>query len=200
MTEIALIRHGPTDWSTEKRLQGRADRPLSPAGRAAVARWRLPAPIVSWTVLASPLWRARQTAEILTGGPVATDPRLVEMDFGAWEGYRLSDLRARYGNEMKANEARGWEMRPPGGESPAELWARLNPLLAEIARAGAPRLIVAHKAVLRAILARATGWDMIGKAPVKPRDGRLHHLRLDGRDGSPSLLRANLALTPDDPS
>lgn len=194
MTDIALLRHGPTDWSADKRLQGRADRPLSPAGRAEVARWRLPEPFAGWPVLASPLARARDTAALLAGGgPVATDARLMEMDFGAWEGYRLTELRERYGDDMTANEARGWHMRPPGGESPAMLWARLAPLLGALARAGGPRLIVAHKAVLRVVLARATGWDMTGKAPVSPRDGCLQHVRLDAR-GAPDLVRANVPL------
>jgi probable phosphoglycerate mutase len=43
MSLVALIRHGPTDWNAERRLQGRSDRPLSAAGRASVCRWRLPA-------------------------------------------------------------------------------------------------------------------------------------------------------------
>ena len=62
MTLVALIRHGPTEWNEERRLQGRADRPLSAAGRARVAGWRVPGEYRDFEWVASPLKRARQTA------------------------------------------------------------------------------------------------------------------------------------------
>ncbi len=170
MTRLALLRHGPTDWTAEGRIQGRADVPLSAAGRATVAGWRLPDGWAGWRWLSSPLARARETAAIL-GVDAGIDDRLVEMDWGDWEGRRLADLRASLGGAMAAMEARGLDLRPPGGESPRDVATRLAPLLAALAAEGRDTVAVCHKGVIRAAVALATGWDMTGRAPVKVRDG-----------------------------
>ncbi len=193
MTRLAVLRHGPTDWNAEGRLQGRRDLPLSAAGRARVAAWRLPPEVAGFRWVASPLRRARETARLLAGGPVADEPRLIEMDWGSWEGRRLADLRAELGAAMAANEARGLDFRPAGGESPREVQARLRPWLAEIAAAGAPVAAVTHKGVIRALLALATGWDMTGRPPVRLDWQAVHLFRLEG-GGRPALERANLSL------
>ena len=59
---LAVIRHGPTDWNEQRRIQGHADRPLSQAGRATVSGWTLPAEIAAFDWYVSPLTRARETA------------------------------------------------------------------------------------------------------------------------------------------
>jgi broad specificity phosphatase PhoE len=171
MTPVLLIRHGPTDWSERGRIQGRADLELSRRGRAEVTRWRLPAAWAEAHVMSSPLRRARDTAALLTGQMPITDDRLIEMDWGAWEGRRLADLRAEDPAGMAANEARGLDFRPPDGESPREVAVRLQALLAELADDPQPVVAVCHKGVIRAALVLATGWDMQGKPPVRlPRD------------------------------
>lgn len=179
MTRIAVLRHGPTDWNEEGRFQGRADRFLSEAGRQEVTGWRLPSDAKTWRLLSSPLSRARKTALLLTGREPDTDPRLIEMDFGEWEGERLSELRTRLGEEMRENEAKGLDFMPPGGESPRMVMERLTPLLTELANAREPCLIVAHKAVIRALYALATGWDMKADAPEKLKNACLHRFTLD---------------------
>ncbi len=194
MTQIAILRHGPTDWNDEGRLQGRSDRFLSDEGRLEIASWRLPDDVKTWRVISSPLSRARKTAILLTGPELDIDPRLIEMDFGEWEGERLEELRARLGDEMRENEARGLDFTPPGGESPRMVMERLKPLLAEVAEAGEPRLIVAHKAVIRALYAMATGWDMTKDAPVKLKNACLHRFDL-ATDGTPSVDTLNYPLT-----
>jgi broad specificity phosphatase PhoE len=171
MTPALLVRHGPTAWNESGRIQGRADIDLSPRGRAMVASWRLPAAWAEARVLSSPLCRARETAAILTGRTPAIDPRLVEMDWGRFQGRRLADLRVAASHAMAANEGRGLDFRPPGGESPREVCARLRALLAELAAAPRPVLAVCHKGVIRAALVLATGWDMRCKPPLRlPRD------------------------------
>jgi probable phosphoglycerate mutase len=167
MTPVLLIRHGPTSWNASGRIQGQTDVELSPHGRAEVGRWRLPAAWAQARVFSSPLGRARETAIILTGRTPTLDPRLSEMSWGHFEGRRLGDLRAEAPDEMAANEARGLDFRPPGGESPREVCARLQALLGELALDPRPVAAVCHKGVIRAALVLATGWDMRGRPPIR---------------------------------
>ena len=57
MTPLVLLRHGPTAWTREHRLQGRADLPLDEAGRATVRGWRLPPDLRDLLWFTSPLAR-----------------------------------------------------------------------------------------------------------------------------------------------
>ena len=194
MTCLALIRHGPTAWNEVGRVQGQSDVPLSARGRALVTTWRLPAELAGFDWLASPLRRARETATILGAPPpLATDARLAEMHWGAWEGETLAYLRARYGDEMIRNEARGLDFRTAGGESYRELRARVRDLLAALAAAGRPTLAVTHKGVIRAVLSLATGWEMRDKPPCTLVWTAAHLFTLAG-DGTPAVARLNLPL------
>lgn len=194
MTQVAMIRHGPTAWNRRKRIQGWTDVPLDAEGRAWVTTWRLPADFAGWPVLASPLIRARETAEILLGRPVDTDPRLKEIGYGEWEGETLADLRDRLGTAMLENEARGWHFQAPDGESPARVFARVKTVLADIAASGRPHVLVCHRTVIRTVQATAAGWDMLGKPPGTLLDGCAHLFRLDP-DGHPTLARLNIPLS-----
>lgn len=193
MSRLLVIRHGATAWNEAGRIQGRSDQPLSPAGRAAVAAWTLPSEAAGARWLASPLARARETAALLHDGPIDEEPRLIETDWAAWEGRTLADLRAELGPAMTANEARGLDFRPPGGESPRDLQARLRPLLAELAARGEDAVAVTHKGVIRALYALATGWDLREKPPAKLRNGCAHLFAL-GPGGTPRVERLNIPL------
>ncbi len=190
---LVVIRHGPTDWNEKGLIQGRSDRPLSEAGRQAVARWRLPPDLTDRRWVVSPLRRAVETAEILGHPEARPEVALIEMHWGGYEGWRLADLRRRDGAAMARNEARGLDFRPVGGESPREVQARLRPWLARLAAAGAPTVAVTHKGVIRALYALAVGWDMTGEAPDKLHDGTAHRFRL-ASDGAPGIDRLNIAL------
>jgi broad specificity phosphatase PhoE len=167
VSRLLLIRHGATAWNEARRLQGRADPGLSPRGRAEVLSWRLPEAWNGARWLSSPLRRARATAALLTAAPVGIDERLIEMDWGAIEGRRLADLRAEDPAGMAANEARGLDFRPPGGESPREVAERVRGLAAALAGEPGPVVAITHKGVVRAALALATGWTMLDKPPVR---------------------------------
>lgn len=182
--KVAFLRHGDTAWSAEGRIQGRSDIPLSKAGRAALRHLDVPD---GMRVVCSPLRRCVETAELLTDSPVRREPRLIEMSWGAWEGRRLAELRSELGDAMQANEARGWDFRPEGGESPREVLARLGSWLTEIEE---PTLAVTHRGVIRAVFAAASGWDMLGKPPVKLDWSALHFFTI--RDGVPAIDRLNV--------
>lgn len=197
MTPILMIRHGPTAWNEEGRIQGRTDIPLSPAGRAKVRAWRLPdgwhdadaAP--DW--VASPLARARETAALLGGRP-ALDERLAEMRYGDWEGRIRAEVDAETRASMSQWDGLGPDFRPPGGgESPRDVQERLAPFLAQRAASGRPVIAICHKGVIRALYAWAVGWDMTAKPPARLADDCGHLFRL-AADGSPSVVRLNIAL------
>jgi probable phosphoglycerate mutase len=171
MTAVLLIRHGPTAWNEGGRIQGRADVGLSPRGRRMVVAWRLPGEWAAARVIASPLRRALETAVLLTGRAPVVDDRLLEMDWGDWQGRRLAELRAAAPAAVAAREGRGLDFRPPRGESPREVCVRLHALLVELAEDPRPVVAVCHKGVIRAALVLATGWDMLGKPPLRlPRE------------------------------
>ncbi|QCG92438.1 histidine phosphatase family protein [Azospirillum sp. TSA2s] len=137
MIRLAFLRHGITAWNREGRIQGRTDIPLDPEGRDRLARLTLPAEWRDAILHASPLSRAVETARILGNDrPVHTDPRLIEMDWGAWEGRRGHDLRADPASGYRDLEHWGWDFRPPGGESPADVRDRLIGWLDSLSRPG----------------------------------------------------------------
>ncbi len=193
--ELVLLRHGPTDWNAAGRIQGRTDRPLSPEGRAQVESWRLPPAFQDYLWATSPLLRARETAALLGHPDAEVVSELTEADWGRWEGERLPDLRARLGEAMAANEARGLDFRPPGGESPRDLQARLAPWLERVAARQSPSVAVAHKGIIRALYALATGWDLSRNPPDRLEWGCAQVFRL-ASDGRPSVARLNMSLRP----
>ena len=114
-------------------------------------------------ILTSPLTRCRMLAEAL-GKHRAVEPtvdhRLVEMDFGRWEGRRWDDLPRP---ELDAWAADFLQARPHGGESVAQLAARAADALAAAARGSGPALIVTHAGIIKAALVArgdARGWHV----------------------------------------
>ena len=191
MTDLIILRHGPTAWNAVGRIQGRVDEPLSDAGRARVATWRLPPDVRSYRWVASPKRRAWETAHLLGLDP-ESEPRLVEMNWGEWEGCLLADLRAS-GAMTAEHEQLGLDFHAPGGESPRDVQNRLKPWLAEVAATGRPTGAVAHNGVMRALYALATGWDMVSKPEHRLVDGCAHRFRL-AADGAPEVVAMNVPL------
>ena len=192
MTPIALIRHGPTDWNEQKRLQGRADRLLSDTGRQTVGGWSLPEEFHGYDWYASPLTRAQETARLL-GIDYEIEHSIVEMDWGAWEGFTRDELLARYGEEMTRRTALGLDLRPHDGETPREVRARFADWAAAVAERGRPTGAVAHQGIIRAALSLATGWEMVGKPPVKMDWASVHVFTVDD-GGDVEISRLNISL------
>jgi probable phosphoglycerate mutase len=192
MIPVAVIRHGPTDWNEQKRIQGRADRTLSPAGREKVAGWSVPDELGHFDWVVSPLTRAVETAGLL-GLECRAEPLLVEMDWGAWEGKTRDELIELHGDEFTERAAKGLDLRPHGGESPREVRTRVRHWLDGVVERGRPAGAVCHQGVIRALLSLATGWNMIAKPPHRM-DWAAAHLFVAHGDGSVEIDRLNISL------
>src|SRR3954470_3978960 len=111
---LFLVRHGESTYNAEGRLQGQADPPLTPRGRAeAAALAQALDGIAPGRVIASDLGRARETAALLGHPEAPTDPRLREIDVGEWAGRPISDFPA--GSEPSWRGGGGGPPRGAGG-------------------------------------------------------------------------------------
>lgn len=196
MTPIALIRHGPTDWNGEHRLQGHADRPLSDEGREKVSGWAVPDSYKSFEWVTSPLSRARQTAELLSLDIVRQEPAIIEMDWGDWEGHTRTELDEIYGDEVSKRAALGLDLRPHNGESPRDVRDRVADWARRVAETGIPTGAVCHQGIIRAALSLATGWSMVGKPPEKM-DWASVHIFNAHSDGTFEIDKLNVSLLPE---
>lgn len=193
MPLLGFIRHAPTTWNEAGLLQGHTDTPLSEAGRAQLATWAPPAQLLAAEWWSSPLQRCRDTARHLAGRNVPTEPLLMEMSWGDWQGETLPGLRERLGEEMTRMEAQGWDFRPPNGESPRDLSVRLKAFLAKVIERDQPTVAVTHRGMIRAAFALATGWDFLGKPPFKMKRAAVQMFWLSG-DGTLEVRAANVPL------
>jgi probable phosphoglycerate mutase len=188
---LALLRHGPTDWNAAGRIQGHTDIPLSDAGLAKMAALRLPLTVAR--IYASPLLRTRQTAEALGLSEPVYDARLMEQNWGSWEGLTRDEILARDGVDafVKAGSKEGEAFRPGGGESTGELHARVASFLKDVAQDEGDAVAVAHLGVLRAAYTLATGWDMATPMPAELDVSKILVLSLD-KDGRPRIEQLNM--------
>ncbi|MBS0469917.1 MAG: histidine phosphatase family protein [Proteobacteria bacterium] len=161
---IAFLRHGPTDWNEEGRIQGRIDTPLSAVGRTKMTALAPPAGFgLAYT---SPLTRARETAALFGFPDAIPDARLTEHDWGEWEGLTREEILARDGADAFEKAGRGIDFTPKGGESTRDLLARVADFLRDRAQ-GEDALAIAHRGILRSAYTLATSWDMLTPMPAK---------------------------------
>ena len=188
MTRLALLRHGHTDWNRAGRIQGRTDIPLDEAAREQLAPLSLPAPWDHANLVSSPLSRAVETAELVSGRTPVEVPALIEMDWGRWEGQRGLELRADPKSGFRDIEEWGWSYTPPGGESPGDLRKRLEPWANGLR---ADTIAVCHIGVMRVLMAIAAGWDFAGAAPFQIKRNRLYVLDIsaNGWRAAPDPVR-----------
>ena len=177
MIRLALLRHGHTDWNRAGRIQGRSDIPLDDAAREELGAQVLPAPWDQADLWASPLKRAVETAELVSGRRPRTDPALTEMNWGDWEGRHGKDLIAIPDSGYRHIEDWGWQFCPPNGETPDDVRARLRPWVAGLTR---DTVAVCHIGIMRGLLAQAYGWEFDGPAPFRIKRNRLFVIELDG--------------------
>jgi probable phosphoglycerate mutase len=155
--EVYLIRHGETEWSRSGQHTGSTDLPLTEDGRRSAKQL---APHLARTsfarVLSSPLQRARTTCELAgLGDRMELEPDLVEWRYGDYEGLTSAQIQ---------RSAPGWMVFAdgcPGGESPSEVSARVDRVIARV-RSGTGRVaLFAHGHVLRVFVARWLGLPPI---------------------------------------
>jgi probable phosphoglycerate mutase len=162
---IVLVRHGRTDQNRRGLLLGRADPSLDDTGRAqAVALGAVMPGVLTGrepvAVVSSPLRRTMETAESIAdafGLDVEIDQRLVEIDYGEWDETPLGDLPAEVWAQWRGDP----DYRAPGGESLADVQARVGECVAELlTRAGECAVIaVSHVSPIKAAVVWALGGD-----------------------------------------
>lgn len=148
-----LIRHGETEWSVSGQHTGSTDIPLTENGRDVARRL---APLMATAtfalVLTSPLRRARETCVLVGLGERAeVDADLTEWNYGDYEGLTPKQIHAT---------APGWMIFRdgcPGGESPAQVGARVDRVIARIRAVEGDVALFAHGHVFRVFAARWLG-------------------------------------------
>jgi broad specificity phosphatase PhoE len=159
-TILGLLRHGQTDWNIDLRLQGSTDIPLNETGKEQARQAALALNPEDWDlIIASPLSRARDTAEIIAqelSMNVVIVPELIERSFGAAEGLDHASWRKLYESHLPIE----------GLESLEDLRLRTYLLLDLIANeySGQRVLAVSHGAFIRKVLTIVTNGEL-------PRDG-----------------------------
>jgi len=165
---ILLARHGETPWNAEGRYQGQEDIALSPVGEAqALALGERLRDVRIDRAIASPLSRARRTAEFALGqaraSMLATDPGLMEIAHGEWEGLLAGEIRERDPERARAWREEPHEVLMPKGESLQHVLDRAWPALERACDGlgdGDTLLLVAHDAVNRVLLCRILGLPL----------------------------------------
>jgi broad specificity phosphatase PhoE len=148
--EAVLVRHGETEWSRDARHTGHTDVPLTDEGRRQAERLRDALGDWSFTrVLASPLGRALDTCRLAGFGDRAElSDALLEWDYGDYEGETTAQIRER------RPDWNLWRDGCPGGESAADLGARVDPLVSELKASEGDVAVFAHGHLLRVMAAR----------------------------------------------
>lgn len=190
---LYVIRHGQTDYNREERLQGARDIPLNETGRGqargngrTLATRSLELPLTEFDWVASPLGRTRETMELVRASaglePSAyrTDPLLVELSFGDWEGQTLAEVAVHSPDLIDQRERGKWRFQPPGAR--AESYAMLSERTGRfLSRVEIPTICVAHGGVIRTLFHRigklgdeaAALLDVPQDRVLKIRDGEI---------------------------
>lgn len=148
-----LIRHGETAWSLSGQHTGVTDIPLTENGRSHARRL---APLLSDAtfslVLTSPMQRARETCALVGLGDRATiDDDLMEWRYGEYEGLTTKEIREKHP---------GWSIFAdgcPGGESPEQIAARVDRVMARVRSVQGDVALIAHGHLFRMFAARWLG-------------------------------------------
>lgn len=164
MTTFTFVRHGQTDWNLERRIQGATDIPLNETGREQARETGRVLAERQWDgIVASPLSRARETAEIIgsfVGIPeVELVDALVERRYGAVEGLNGEEIAARFPDPTAP---------VPGREKRSAVVARVLPALQALAdeHPDAALIVVSHGGVIGSLVRYITEKQLPGKGEL----------------------------------
>jgi broad specificity phosphatase PhoE len=167
---LVLIRHGQTDWNVEERFQGQLDIPLNAVGYSqAEALNRQFAEMQFDTAYSSPLRRAIETARIIAGSRIQSDPRLTEIHHGSWQGKTKQEIAEQWPDQWEEWTKDPLSFTAPGGESPESLRTRIRDFLSTLE--GTNILCVSHGAVIQMFLSILEGGSYGANTPV---NGSVH--------------------------
>ncbi len=177
---LYLLRHGETDWNVEQRIQGVSDTVLNDVGVAqaeALACALRERPIVR--VYASPLSRARRTAEIVAhalDAPLHEEAGIAELNQGELEGEPFRRLPETHPDFMHVWWNQPARARMPGGETLAELqeraWATMERFLA--AHENEVIAAVSHNLAIIMILCRILGVELNGFRRIRQHNAAMN--------------------------
>lgn len=174
---LYLVRHGQTVWNATNRAQGHKDIELDEKGhwQAKQLDERLRHLSID-RVVGSDMTRCVQTASYFcdfSGHPYESRSDLRERTFGEMEGADYSDLHRWMRAEGERLGLPEWEVRPPGGESMADVRKRLTKFEADLRSTPGNVLVVSHGGALAQLLGR-----LVNGTPETPRSFRFHNCSL----------------------
>jgi broad specificity phosphatase PhoE len=155
---IYLVRHGETEWNRTRRYQGWSDSPLTERGLAqaeGIGRLLCSLPEArSAGLVASPIGRARHTAEIIRkclgrSEPLRFDKRLREISLGSWDGLDRAEIEALRPGIFDGEGYYNWYFTTPDGETYEVFAGRVGAWLAEAG--DGPQIVVTHGVVTRVL-------------------------------------------------
>ena len=166
ITTLYLVRHCEAEGNWRRTFQGHTDSEVSDKGRRQLEKLAQRfAPIHLDAVYSSPLKRAVATAQAIdraAGLPIQLEPDVIEINGGRFEGVPFADLPRLFPVEQEA-----WERHPeafvaPGGESMAQVYARMQAAIARIVAAhpGETVAVASHGCAIRNYQCYACGWDL----------------------------------------
>ncbi len=184
---ILLVRHGETDFNSRGRFQGRLDIPLNQVGLAqaealglALRKERF------WAFYSSPLKRALETIRIIglhhPGVPLHTEPDLMEMNLGDFDGMQGIQWASRYPEFLQAWKKEPARVRMPGGETLLEVQRRALGVITSIANRHQPGekvLVCAHNFVILSILCHGLGIPLNSFREIGQANGSINRLCYD---------------------
>jgi len=203
LTRIYLIRHAETTWNAEGRLQGTLDAPLSERGqRQAENLVEALRQVPFAAVYSSPLERAYGTARALAEAHGLTTIAIEafrEMNQGEWEGRRVDEVAAEYGESLKMWRDSPAETRLPGGESLAEVAKRAAAAFGDVAarHPGGTIAIVAHGGVNKTILLTLLGAPLAHHWRLRQGNACINIVDMDGSTARIAVLNDTIHLGPD---